>query len=97
MRYTPPVPSKKPGPDAERPKRRKRRAVVQGFFGVGLDGKDGHTRITRGEHFVLLGGSDETHEKMQDFAVRLHERMKDAGKSFGQVSPRDLRRLAEGL
>ena len=97
MRYTPVVPSKKPSPDAERPKRRKRRAVVHGFFGVGLDGQDGHTRITRGEHFVLLGGSDETHEKMQDFAVRLHERMKDEGKTFGAVSPRELRRLAEGL
>ena len=91
------MPSRKPSPDAERPKRRRRRAVVQGFFGVGLDAKDGHTRITRGEHFVLLGGSDETHEKMQEFAVKLHERMRDEGTSFGQVTPRQLRRLAKGL
>jgi hypothetical protein len=91
------VPNRTPHPDAERPKRRRRSAVVHGFLGVGLDAKDGHTRITRGERFVLLGGSDETHEKMQEFAIKLHERMKDEGKSFGQVSPRDLRRLAEGL
>jgi hypothetical protein len=97
VRYTPDVPPRKPSPDAERPKRRKRRSVVQGFFGVGLDAKDGHTRITRGEHFVLLGGSDETHERMQDFAVKLHERMKNEGKSFGAISPGDLRRLARGL
>ena len=32
-----------------------------GFLGVGLDNADGHDRITRSEHFVLLGGAAETH------------------------------------
>ena len=34
---------------------------------------------------------------MQEFAVKLHERMKGEGKTFGAISPRDLRRLAQGL
>ena len=91
--------TKEPAPDAEKPRRakRRRRAIVQGFFGVGLDGQDGHTRVTKGKHFVLFGGSTDTHEQMQEFAVKLGERMKKAGKSFGDVSPRDLRDLARGL
>ena len=31
------------------------------LLGLGLDGKDGHTRITTGENFKLVGGSEETH------------------------------------
>ena len=27
------------------------------LLGLGLDGKDGHTRITTGENFKLVGGS----------------------------------------
>ena len=37
-----------------------------GFLGVGLDNEDGHTRLTRGDNFVLYGGSDETHGRMQE-------------------------------
>jgi hypothetical protein len=70
---------------------------VTGLLGLGLDAKDGHTRITKGPHFVLLGGSSETHERMQEFAVKLGERMKAKGKAFGRVSPKELRDLAEGI
>jgi hypothetical protein len=83
-------------PDAPR-RRRTKRTVVSGLLGVGLDGKDGHTRITKGPHFVLFGGSSETHERMQEFAVKLGERMKARGKEFGAVTPKELRDLAEGL
>ena len=91
--------AREPSPDAEKPRRKSRRkkAFVAGFFGVGLDSKDGHTRLTKGKHFVLLGGSPETHEQMQEFAVKLNERMKKAGRAFGQVSPGELRELADGL
>jgi hypothetical protein len=86
-------------PDKPKPKtrRRKPRAVVEGLIGVGLDGKDGHTRITKAAHVLLLGGSAETHEQMQEFTIRLGERMKARGKTFGQVSPKELRDLADGL
>jgi hypothetical protein len=81
-----------------KPKRRRRRpAVVEGLIGVGLDGKDGHTRITKAANVLLLGGSEETHEQMQEFTIRLGERMKAQGKRFGDVSPKELRDLADGL
>jgi hypothetical protein len=40
-----------------------------GLIGLGLDNQDGHKRITQGEEFLLVGGSEETHERMQDGAA----------------------------
>ena len=87
-----------PVPNAPTPRRRRRRRmIVRGILGLGLDGSDGHVRVTKGKDFLLLGGSHETHEHMQEFAVKLNERLKERGKSLGQVSPRELRRLADDL
>jgi len=49
------------------------------LLGVGLDGDDGHKRITRGEGFLLLGGSHQTHERMQETAVKFSQRLADRG------------------
>ena len=68
-----------------------------GLLGVGLDGKDGHTRITKGDDFVLYGGSAETHEKMQDFTIRLTEKLQKKGKRIRDADPRELRDIAGDL
>ena len=59
---------------------------VVGFLGVGLDNKDGHQRFTRGEHFFLLGGSAETHEHMQDTAIKFAEALRRRGKHLQETS-----------
>ena len=69
-----------------------RRAV--GLLGLGLDGTDGHRRVTRGEDFVLLGGSRETHERMQDVAARMSESLHRKGKTYGDLSAREFEELA---
>ena len=38
------------------------------LLGLGLDSKDGHTRITAGESFHLVGGSEETHGSLRPVA-----------------------------
>jgi hypothetical protein len=53
---------------------------VLGFVGVGLDNKDGHERLTRNEHFFLVGGSPETHEQMQEIAVKFTQALGRRGK-----------------
>jgi hypothetical protein len=58
---------------------RKRKQVV-GLLGIGLDNQDGHKRITQSENFVLIGGSAETHERMQDTAIKFEEGLKRRGK-----------------
>jgi hypothetical protein len=62
---------------------------VLGFIGVGLDNKDGHQRVTQADHFVLLGGSAETHEQMQDVAIHFNESLEKRGKRLEEAEPRE--------
>ena len=77
-------------PSRERRVAKKRNRKVEkhvvGFLGVGLDGRDGHTRLTQGEHFLLVGGSEETHERMQDTVVKFDEALKRRGKTLKETS-----------
>ncbi len=61
------------------------------LLGVGLDGDDGHTRLTRGDNFVLFGGSDETHSVMQETVVKVNESLDRSGKGLEHVSGEELR------
>ena len=60
------------------------------LLGLGLDDTDGHTRITKGPDFRLLGGSKPTHEKMQELALKTRERLKQQGKTIATASPREV-------
>jgi hypothetical protein len=60
--------------------------TVVGFVGVGLDNEDGHQRLTRSENFLLVGGSQETHERMQEVAVRFDEALEKRGKPLQDTS-----------
>jgi hypothetical protein len=79
------------------PKKGARKPRVEGLLGIGFDGTDGHTRITKGKEFFLVGGSSETHEKMQDFTIHLTERLKKRGKRISDASVDELRDLANDL
>jgi hypothetical protein len=59
---------------------------VVGFLGVGLDNDDNHQRLTRSEHFLLVGGSAETHGRMQDTVLHFDEALKRRGKSLKETS-----------
>jgi hypothetical protein len=67
-------------------KTKKERTEVVGFLGVGLDNEDGHKRITRSEEFLLVGGSADTHERMQDTAIRFGEALRRKGKDLRETS-----------
>ncbi len=77
--------SKKPSPSP-----RKRAANTTGLLGVGLDNEDGHKRITRGEKFVLVGGSAETHGRMTETTIKTFEELKRRDKQLETVDPREL-------
>ncbi len=61
------------------------------LLGLGLDCEDGQTRLTRGDNFVLYGGSQETHQVMQETAVKLNEKLDGRGKRLEDVSANELR------
>ena len=55
------------------------------MVGVGLD-SDGHKRLTTGENFALVGGTEQTHEQMTEKAIKINEKLKERGKQLGEVS-----------
>lgn len=66
------------------------------LLGLGLDNKDGHVRITQGEDFTVLSGSEATHEHMQETCIKVGEKLKRRGKRLDDVSTDELRDLIQG-
>jgi hypothetical protein len=67
----------------------------KGILGIGLDAKDEIVRVTRGKNFHLVGGSDETHESMQEKCVKLNEKLKARGKQLEDLAPKEFLELAQ--
>lgn len=67
------------------------------LLGVAFDAEDGHTRLTRGENFVLCGGSQESHEVMQETAVKINEHLDRRGQRLEDVSLSQLRDICESI
>ena len=65
--------------NARKPKRK------AALLGLGLD-SDGHKRITKGDNFTLVGGTQETHEQMTEKALKINEKLKARGKHLETVS-----------
>ena len=63
---------------------------------VGLD-SDGHKRITKGENFALVGGTEETHEKMTETAVKINEKINSRGKRLEEVSHEEFDDIAHDV
>ncbi|MGD9128099.1 MAG: hypothetical protein PVH19_12040 [Planctomycetia bacterium] len=66
-----------------------------GLLGVGFDANDGQVRLTRGENYALVGGSEHTHTVMQETAVKINEHTKRTGKRLKDVSGNELRDICE--
>jgi len=67
-----------------------KKTEIVGLLGVGLDNQDGHQRLTRSEEFLLVGGSQETHERMQDVALQVTGSLKERGKRLCDAEPREV-------
>ena len=64
------------------------------LLGVGLD-SDGHKRITTGENFALVGGTEATHEAMTEKAIKINEKLKARGKHMESVSREEFDDIAQ--
>ena len=65
------------------------------LLGIGLDNEDGHVRLTHGENFYIIGGSEETHEVMQEKFIRFNEKLKSKGKRLEQLRKDEFFELAD--
>ncbi len=60
------------------------------LLGVGLDNEDGHKRLTRAEEFAVVGGSEETHERMTETLLKTMQDLKGRGKPLAEAEPNEL-------
>jgi hypothetical protein len=67
------------------------------LLGLGLDNKDGHTRITKGNNFYLLGGSKDTHGEMQEMAIKFNEQLKKRQKRLEEISEKEFKDIANKI
>jgi len=82
------------GKDKSQKRKADKKAVL---LGIGFDGDDGHKRITRGPNFHLLGGSKDTHEEMQEKAIKFNEHLEDRGKTLEQIERREFKDIAQKI
>ncbi len=66
------------------------------MLGVGLD-SDGHKRLTRGDNFVLVGGSEETHDVMTEKAIKINEKLAEKGKRLETVTSEEFDDIAHAV
>ena len=59
------------------------------LLGVGLDSKDEHVRITKGPNFQLVGGAQDTHEQMQETAIKFNEELTRRHKRLEDLGPNE--------
>ena len=73
------------------PKNRNNKRLEAQIWGLAFDAKDGHKRITKGDNFQLHGGSEETHERMLETAIKVNEKLDMRGKTLNDVSQEELK------
>ena len=62
---------------------------------MGLDNDDGHKRITQADEFSIVGGSENTHERMTETVIKTFEDMKNDGKTLSNIEPEQLSELLQ--
>lgn len=60
------------------------------LLGVGLDADDKHKRITQGEGFHLVGGSEDTHDRMTETVIKATEDLSRKGRTIADAHPEEL-------
>ena len=60
------------------------------LLGLGLDCTDGHKRITQADKFSILGGSEETHDKMTETLLKTMEDLSIKGRALEETSTQEL-------
>jgi len=73
-----------------------RRETLRFLLGVGLDrDPEGHARVTSGDDVLLIGGSEETHEEMQERVERIQRTLKKLGTNLQHASEAEVREALE--
>lgn len=66
------------------------------MLGMAFD-SDGHKRVTTGENFALVGGTESTHESMTEKAIKINEHLAERGKRIEECSLEEFDDIAQSV
>jgi hypothetical protein len=75
---------------------RKKKKIVR-LLGVGFDAEDGHVRITKGEQFDVLMGSDESHQYITGLITKIEDELKSRNMSLDDLTPEEFTQFVESV
>lgn len=67
------------------------------LLGLGFDCNDGHLRITRGKNFRIYGGSEKTHQLMQEKVIKFNEKLDKKGKTLDEISTKEFMDISHSI
>ena len=73
-----------------------RKKIIR-LLGVGFDAHDDHVRITSGEKFDVVMGSEESHEYMLELIQKIEQAIEERGCSLSELTPEEFTRLVDSL
>lgn len=74
----------------------KRKKIVR-LLGVGFDSEDGHIRVTQGENYDVLMGSDQSHEYIQQLLQKIEAQLENRGLSLDDLTPEQLGEFIQAI
>ena len=73
-----------------------RKKIIR-LLGVGFDSDDGHVRITTGDKFDVIMGSDESHEYITELIMKIEKELDAQGLNLDELSPEKLSEIVKLL
>lgn len=67
------------------------------IVGLGSDSPDGHIRLTQGQQFRVLMGSNATHEALSAWCARIEHALKAEGRALSDLSEEEFMDLLDRL
>ena len=67
------------------------------MLGVGFDAEDGHIRITNGEKYDVLMGSEQSHEYILQLIRKIEDGLKIKGLNLDDLTPGEFSEFVESI
>ena len=65
---------------------RSKKDRMVGMLGLGMESEDGHIRISKGDHFKIVMGSEEAHEAMLKLCIEINKALEQEGRTLEELS-----------
>ncbi len=73
-----------------------RKKIIR-LLGVGFDTDDAHVRITTGDKFDVIMGSDESHEYITKLIMKIEKELDAQGLNLDELSPEKFSEIVKEL